>query len=109
MCCLTTLVLVLASRIAIFVWWLEDRPLFTRAFQNWSLPGTIAIPVWIWTLLGAIFLPWTTLAYLIVFPGGVTGYEWIVLGIGLLIDLAGHGGSYRHRRRIPRYRRRPAI
>jgi hypothetical protein len=104
MCCLTTIFLVLGSRIALLYWWLTDPQRFTLAFTNWSLPVNFTIPVWVWPLLGGIFLPWTTLAYIIVVPGGVVGYDWIVLGIGLLIDLAGHGGSYYHRNRIP-YRR----
>jgi hypothetical protein len=105
MCCITTLALVFISRLAILYWWLTDPQRFGQAFQNWGLPG-LAVPAWIWGLLGALFLPWTTLAYLYVFPGGIAGYEWIVLGVALLIDLAGHGGSYRHRRRIPGYRER---
>jgi hypothetical protein len=100
MCCITTLVLVLASRIAIVIWWLTDRQIFTLAFKNWALPGNLVVPVWVWPLLGFILLPWTTLAYLFVFPGGIVGYEWIVLAVGLLIDLTGHGGSYRHRNRL---------
>jgi hypothetical protein len=107
MCCITTLALVFISRIAILYWWLTDPQRFGLAFQNWSLPG-LPLPTWIWPLLGALFLPWTTLAYLYVFPGGITGYEWIILGVALLIDLAGHGGSYRHRRRIRTYRQRPS-
>jgi hypothetical protein len=108
MSCITTIILVFVSRIAILFWWLTDRPLFATAFQNWTLPGSITIPVWIWPLLGFIFVPWTTLAYLFLFPGGIVGYEWIVLGVGLLVDLAGHGGTYRHRSRFS-YRRRPAL
>ena len=108
MCCFTTLALVLGSRIAILIWWLSDRQLFVQAFEKWSLPG-LTIPVWVWPLLGALFLPWTTLAYLFVFPGGIQGYEWPILLAGLLIDLAGHGGSYRHRHRIRRWRRRQSI
>jgi hypothetical protein len=50
--------------------------------------------------VGAIFLPWTTLAYLFLFPGGIVGYEWIVLGVAFLIDIASHGGTYYHRSRI---------
>jgi hypothetical protein len=109
MCCITTLVLVFASRIAIFLWWLSDRPLFTLAFGNWALPGNIAIPVWVWPVIGGIFVPWTTLAYLFLFQGGIIGYEWIVLGVAFLIDVAGHGGSYRHRDRISAFRRRETI
>ena len=103
MCCITTIVLVLGSRIGIVYLWLTNRPLFTLAFKNWSLPGSFAISAWIWTLLGGIFLPWTTLAYVFVFPGGIVGNEWIVLGIAFLIDLTSHGGGYHHSRRV--YRR----
>ncbi len=101
MSCLITIFLALVSRIAILLWWLTDSQRFNLAFKNWP-----AIPAVIWTLLGGIFLPWTTLAYVFVFPGGIAGYEWIVLGVAILIDLAGHGGGYRHRHRIRRYRRR---
>jgi hypothetical protein len=106
MCCITTIFLVLISRIGIILWWLANPQLRDLAFRNWVLPGNLAFPAWLWTLAGGIFLPWTTLAYLFLFQGGITGYKWIVLGVALLIDLAGHGGSYRHRRRIPAYRRR---
>jgi hypothetical protein len=81
MCCLTTIFLVLGSRIVLALWWLADPQRFNLAFENWGLPGSFAIPVWVWTVLGGIFLPWTTLAYLFVFPGGIVGYEWIVLGV----------------------------
>ena len=39
------------------------------------------------------------------FQGGIVGTEWLILGVAFLIDIAGHGGSYRHRNRI-QYRRR---
>jgi len=100
MCCLTTIFLFFGSRITLLVWWLTDPQRFTSAFQNWALPGNIALPVWVWTLLGGIFLPWTALAYLIVFTDGIVGYEWIVLGVALLVDLAGHTGGYRNRNRL---------
>ena len=105
MCCFTTLFLVLVSRIAIVFWWLADPQRFTLAVKALKLPVILTLPVWAWTLLGFLFLPWTTLAYLYVFPGGIVGYEWAVLAIALLIDLGGHGGSYRHRNRFPGYRR----
>lgn len=106
MCCIATIVLILAPRIAILYWWLKDQPVVALAFQNWGIPGSVPIPVWIWPLLGGIFLPWTTLAYLFLFPGGIVGYEWIILAIAFIIDVAGHGSSIYHRIRIPAYRRR---
>ena len=100
MCCVTTIFMVLISRIGIILWWLANPLTRNLAFNNWVLPGNFSFPAWLWTLAGAIFLPWTTLAYLFLFPGGIVGYEWIVLGVALLIDLAGHGGTYRHRSRV---------
>lgn len=107
MCCISTIFLVLVSRVGILLWWLANPQLRDLPFRNWVLPGNLTFPAWLWTLAGAIFLPWTTLAYLFLFQGGISGYEWLVLGIALLVDLAGHGGSYRHRHHIRRvYRRR---
>jgi hypothetical protein len=31
--------------------------------------------------------------YVLVAPGGVTGFDWIWLGIGLLADIASYGGG----------------
>jgi len=52
-------------------------------------------------------LPWTLLAYLVAFvPGvGVAGFGWIVVGLGLLADIATYsGGGYGNRNRIPGYK-----
>ncbi len=106
MSCCATVILALAARVALVLWWLADPQRFNLAFKDWVLPGIAAIPAWLWAVLGGIFLPWTTLAYLLVFPGGIVGYEWIVLGLALLIDLTSHGGNYHHRRRVLVYRRR---
>lgn len=103
MCCLVTIFLVLISRIGIIFWWLVYPQLHDLAFKNFILPGNLTFPAWLWTLVGAIFLPWTTLAYLFLFQGGIVGYEWLILGAALVVDLAGHGGSYRHRRRVTKY------
>ncbi len=102
MCCFTTFVLVLVSRLGIIYWWVMNPQSHNLPYASWDLPGGLIVPAWAWTVLGGIFLPWTTLAYLFLFPGGIVGYEWIVLGIAALVDLAGHGGTYRQRRRLPR-------
>ena len=31
----------------------------------------------IWAILGFIFLPWTTLMYVMVIPGGIVGFDWV--------------------------------
>jgi len=31
----------------------------------------------IWVILGIIFLPWTALKYVMVFPGGIVGFDWV--------------------------------
>jgi hypothetical protein len=80
MSCFTTIFLVIGSRIAILLSWLADPPRFYLAFKDWAMLRNSAIPVWVWTLIGGIFMPWTTLAYRLVYPGGIVGYDWISLG-----------------------------
>ena len=94
MCCLAAALLLLGPRFGILIWWLIDQPLWNRAFDTF-----------LWPLLGFIFLPWTTLMYVVVFPGGVDGFDWIILGIGLIADIASYtGGAYDQRERISGYR-----
>jgi len=103
-CCLVTLLLLFGPRLALVVWWLMDSARFTLAFQTWPQSISVALPVWVFPLLGVLILPWTTLAYLFVFPGGIVGLDWLWLGIGLLIDLGSHGAGYRNRNRFRRAR-----
>jgi hypothetical protein len=77
MCCLVLTAGFLGPRIALLAWWIfGDR--VDRAFDSWA-----------WPLLGLIFLPWTTLAYLLVWSPavGVDGGEWIVVALGFLADV----------------------
>jgi hypothetical protein len=40
--------------------------------------------------------------YVIIAPGGVIGWDWFWLGLGVFFDIAMHaGGGYRNRDRIP--------
>jgi hypothetical protein len=57
----------------------------------------------IWPLLGLVFLPVTTLLYVILWNTsgyGVDGWEWILVGLGVFADLVSYGGGM--------YGRRPA-
>jgi hypothetical protein len=60
----------------------------------------------IWPALGIIFLPWTTLMYLIVWSPvtGIYGLDWLWLVLAVLADLSTYaGGGYGNRDRIPGY------
>jgi len=94
MCCFFTTLLLFGPRLAVLIWWLFRPAYYMFVFQTW-----------IWPLLGLIFLPWTTLMYLIVYgANGITGFDWIWLGLAFLADLASYGGgAYGNRSRIPGY------
>jgi hypothetical protein len=91
MCCFFAVLAFLGPRAAILVWWIIDQPRWNAAFDTF-----------IWPLLGFIFLPWLTLAYVLVYPGGIEGFDWIWLGLALLIDLSSWlGGGWKNRDRMP--------
>lgn len=94
MCCFITSLLLAGPRAAILVWWLLFPVRFNVAFS------TI-----LWPILGIIFVPWTTLMYLAVWPNGVVGFDWFWIALGILFDIGMHaGGGYGNRSRIPGYR-----
>jgi hypothetical protein len=70
-------------------------------------PRLALLFTWIFTpLLGIIFLPFTTLMYVLAYiPGiGLTGWGWLWLTVGILLDLSSYAGSaYSNRNRIPGY------
>jgi hypothetical protein len=93
MCCMFTTLVLFGPRLAILIWWLINPLRFAAAFSTFILP-----------LLGFLFLPWTTLMYLIVWSPvqGIWGFDWVWLAIGVLADIGMHaGGAWRHRERIP--------
>ena len=85
--CLLVLLALITPRLVVFLLWL---------FTNWfrGIFDTL-----LWPILGFLILPWTTLAYIFVFPGGLTLLDWVILAIALLIDLGSHGGGGRAYRR----------
>ena len=93
MCCIFAMLLLLGPRISGAIWWIARPNLWATAFSSW-----------IWPLLGLVFLPWTTLMYLLVFPAGVNGLEWVLIVFSVIADLASYAGSaYGNRDRIPGY------
>jgi hypothetical protein len=40
--------------------------------------------------------------YVLVAPGGVTGFDWVWVGLAVLVDIASYsGGAYGNRDRLP--------
>ncbi len=78
MCCLALVAGFLGPRLALFVWWVFGNKV-DAAFDNW-----------IWPLLGLIFLPWTTLAYVLAWGpvNAVSGAGWLVVALGFAADIA---------------------
>jgi hypothetical protein len=94
MLCLFALLATFAPRLALLCVWLFT-PLVYRAFDTFLVP-----------LLGLIFLPFTTLFYTFAYiPGiGLTGWGWVWVIIGVLLDMGMYGGSVSsNRHRIPGY------
>ena len=87
-CCLFASMLAGAPRLAFLIFWLI-RPLQVQtAFSSFLV-----------AILGVIFLPWTTL-YVFVAPGGLIWFDWIVLGIGIMIDIGTYtSGVYSNNKR----------
>jgi hypothetical protein len=94
MCCLLASLFLLGPRAAILVWWLIEPVRWNATFDTF-----------LWPLLGFLFLPWTTLAYVAVYPAGIEGFDYLFLGIGLAFDLFSYfGGGYTNRNRMTGYR-----
>lgn len=99
--CLFLTTLLLGPRAAVLFWWLFDPNRFSSAFDSWF-----------WPFLGIIFLPWTTLMYLIVWSFGseISGLDWIFIAMGALLDLTMYAGSgYSNRSRAETYYRKPKL
>jgi hypothetical protein len=90
--CLFALFGGLFPRLALLILWIARPALVDAAFNTFLLP-----------LLGIIFLPFTTLIYVIVYiPGvGLTGWGFIWVIIALLLDIGHWGASYTQRDQIP--------
>ncbi len=100
-CCLFASLLAGLPRLGILLWWLMSPARWALTFRPWTIEPGITFPGWVIPVLGFIFLPWTTLAWVFVIPGGLSLVDWIILAIALLLDLSTHGGSgraYQYRR-----------
>ena len=87
MCCFFATLFFFGPRLAFLIYWLIPigRLRIAATFNTF-----------IWPLLGLIFLPWTTLMYVIVFP--VVSFDWLWLGLALLADISSYAAGAARRR-----------
>lgn len=91
--CLFLTLLFLGPRAGILFWWILEPVRWSATFDTF-----------IWPFLGFLFLPWTTLMYVIVAPLGVEGLDWLWIGLAVLADAASYAsGAVGGRGRVPGY------
>jgi len=85
---LLLLLMLISARVTLVVLWLFTN-LVDRAFDGFVVP-----------LAGVIFLPWTTLMYVLFWSpgGGVNGWEWIFVALGVIADVGSYGRGAMQRR-----------
>ena len=85
--CIFLLLMMASPRLGIIFLWA-----FTDYVQR-------SFTTWVWPLLGLIFLPWTTLFYILVAApaGGISWWGWLFVALGLLTDISSHVNTYANR------------
>lgn len=87
MCCFFASLMLLGPRAAILIWSLVEPARWQLSFSSFLVP-----------LIGFLFLPWTTLSYVAVAPNGIVFFDWMIIGLGVVIDIAGYTSSAYGRR-----------
>ena len=89
--CLLAIGASIAPRLILILAWLFGSR-WDRVWQgNWILP-----------LLGIIFLPYTTIMYLLVVgPAGLSGFDWVWIFLGVMLDVMKWSQIAANRRGIP--------
>lgn len=99
MCCAFLTLVFLGPRFFGAIWWL-----FQPARWQLSFSGLFGGNIWwLWPILGLIFLPWTTIMFVLVAPtGNIVGWGWLWIGLAVVADVVWYGGGA-GRKRIPNY------
>ena len=86
--CLVFLFALISPRLALFFVWIFSD-LLSRAFDDWIVP-----------FIGFFVLPWTTLAYAVMWSSGsdeVVGFEWFIVGFAFVVDIGSYAASNQQR------------
>lgn len=93
--CLLAMLAVFFPRLAFLTVWLARPVLVSQAFNN-----SFILP-----LLGIVFVPFTSLVFVLLYqPGvGIPGWEWIWVALAFLADMSHWFGAYTQRSYATRY------
>jgi len=86
--CLFVLLAAFAPRLLVIFAWIARPTYFDSVFDTFIFP-----------LLGLIFLPFTTLIYLLLGapPLGVHGWDWLWIALAVMLDLGHYANTYGQR------------
>lgn len=89
--CLLAMAAAFAPRVVLVIMWIAG-PRVNAAFDTFIFP-----------LLGLIFLPYTTIMYVLVWNPvtGVHGWDWLWIGLGVWLDVMKWGRIVENRKNIP--------
>ena len=78
MCCLALSAGFIGPRFALLAWWIFGTKV-DAAFSSFF-----------WPFLGLLFLPWTTIAYVLAWGpiDDVSGWGWLLVALGFAADVA---------------------
>jgi hypothetical protein len=91
--CLLAIAAGLMPRLVLIIMWIVG-PRITAAFDNF-----------LWPLLGIIFVPYTTIMYVLVWSPvtGVVGWDWLWIALGVWADFMKWSRILENRKNIPGY------
>jgi hypothetical protein len=91
--CLIAFFIAAAPRVVLILAWIFSA--------RWD----VVWQTWLWPLLGIIFLPYTTVMYMLAYNPvtGIAGWDWMWIGLGVLLDLMKWGQIANSRKGIPGY------
>ena len=90
--CLLALMSAFAPRLVFLIIWIARPAYIDAVFDTFILP-----------LLGLIFLPFATLMWVLLDapPVGVHGFDWLWIGLAVLLDLSHYATAYSQRGQMP--------
>ena len=82
MACAIVLLGVIGPRAALIFWWVADPARWMATFSGAFVP-----------VVGFLFLPWTTIMYILFWSNGLPPIGWLAVLLGIVLDLGTYGGG----------------